>query len=106
MFLSVGLGDRVGRPALRPERDDGDLVRHVQPERHQPSQSGIDVEVASLLLVESLVGSASPLGRPVSEELHLSAVGVSAQRQLGRGLGQYISSPGRGVVLQHHHKCP
>ena len=106
MFLSVALGDRVRQTVLRPERDDGDLVGHVQPERHQSSQSGVDVEVASLLLVESLVGTASPLGRPVSEELHLSAVGVSAQRQLGRGLGQYVSSPGRGVVLQHHHKCP
>ena len=42
--------------------------------------------------------------RRETEELYLSAMGMTTQRQLTPSIGQDMASPGTGIMLQHHHE--
>ena len=62
------------------------------------------IQIAVALFVESGIFCVHDACRSPAEQRELSAVRVSAKRQLRFGLRQNVSAPSRRVVLHHYHE--
>ena len=90
---------------FRSQGDDGNLGIYANSDRSKAADATRDIEETPVFLVKSVVIIIAYHRRTQPEKVDLSAMCVTAKRQLGMAFRQDAALPRLGIMLQQDHKC-